>query len=295
MKESVRLNKFISDSGFCSRREADQYIEDKQVKVNGKMADVGTIISPNDKVVVNGKPIVIKTEKVYIAFNKPTGITCTTDLKDPTNIIDYIGYKERIFPIGRLDKDSEGLIFLTNDGDIVNRILRAGNNHEKEYIVTVDRKITESFIKKMSQGVQIHDQITLPCKVEHVKSNKFKITLVQGLNRQIRRMCKALGYEVVELKRVRIMNVDIKGIETGVWRYISEDELEKLLKLIEKSSKTKEASRIPKAKKAKSTSKTKSKKKKQKHGPKLVGRAYTGKTGKSSPIRSLNKKNKKKK
>ncbi len=206
-----RLNKYISDSGFCSRREADALIEDNQVTVNGVSATIGTKVEAGDVVKVGSKTIKASSKKVYIAFNKPVGITCTTDKKDSTNIIDYIGHRERIFPIGRLDKDSEGLIFLTNDGDIVNTILRAGNNHEKEYIVKVDKAFDDRFLSKMAQGVPIHDTVTLPCKITRLKKNSFRIILVQGLNRQIRLMCQHFGYTVVSLKRVRIMNVALKA------------------------------------------------------------------------------------
>lgn len=251
MGDQKRLNKFIGDSGYCSRREADKLILEGKVLVNNKVCGIGTQVNLNDKVMIDGKRIVMNANKVYIAFNKPVGITCTTDLKDPHNIIDYIGHKERIFPIGRLDKDSEGLIFLTNDGDIVNAILRAGNNHEKEYIVTVDCQITDAFIKKMSQGVPVHDTVTLPCKVEKLKPNTFRIVLVQGLNRQIRLMCKFFGFNVVTLKRVRIMNVSVKGIETGSYRDLSSSELEKIFELTKNSSNTKEASKVKVSKKKK--------------------------------------------
>jgi len=244
MSETKRLNKYISDSGYCSRREADDYIEDGQVLVNDGPSLTGTQVSEGDKVVVNGFEIVSYIEKVYLAFNKPPGITCTTDKKDPTNIVDYVGYRDRIFPIGRIDKDSEGLIFLTNDGDIVNQILRAGNNHEKEYVVSVDHVIDERFLRKMSEGVKIHHTTTLPCKVTRLKSNTFKIILTQGLNKQIRLMCETLGYNVINLKRTRIMDIDVKGIQTGMYRHLSKAELESILEAVAFSSKTEEASKL---------------------------------------------------
>lgn len=241
---SKRLNKFISDTGFCSRREADEHIEAGHVTVNGTVAKKGSRLNPGDKVHVNGREIVEYIEKIYIAFNKPSGVTCTTDTKDPTNIIDYIGFRERIFPIGRIDKNSEGLIFLTNDGDIVNQILRAGNNHEKEYMVVVNRPITEQFLRKMAAGVKIHHTTTLPCKVTRVRGNSFKIILTQGLNQQIRLMCDALGYQVVSLTRTRIMDVDVKGIETGTWRHLTKAEVADIMQAIKDSSKTEEASKL---------------------------------------------------
>lgn len=244
MNGEERLNKYISESGFCSRREADDYIEQGAVMVNKIKGTVGTIVKSTDKVYVNKQLIDIKIKKVYIAFNKPMGITCTTDRNDPTNMIDYIGYPLRIFPIGRIDKDSEGLILLTNDGDIVNRILRAGNAHEKEYIVQVDHKINEVFIEKMGKGVKIHNTITLPCKVDWINQNSFRIVLTQGLNRQIRLMCETLGYEVVALKRSRIMNIGLKGIEVGTYRELTVKEVEGILKATEHSSKTEEASSL---------------------------------------------------
>ncbi len=244
----MRINKYISDTGFCSRREADKLILDGFVTVNGKKAETGTKIGKNDSVKVKNKLILGVRRKVYIAFNKPKGITSTTDTKDRRNIIDYIGFKERIFPIGRLDKMSEGLIFLTNDGDIVNKILRAGNNHDKEYIVTVNKPITDEFIYKMGHGVRILKTKSLPCKVERINNIKFKIVLNQGLNRQIRRMCKKLGYDVVKLVRTRIMNIHLEGIKPGQWRYITDSEMKKINTLLAGSVKTEEASRISRGK-----------------------------------------------
>ena len=235
---TLRLNKYISESGICSRREADKFIENGLVFVNGAIATVGTKVSPSDIVVVNNITIKPKSTKVYIALNKPVGITCTTETQVKGNIISYMNYPERIFPIGRLDKPSEGLIFLTNDGDIVNKILRAGNNHEKEYIVSVDKPITKNFITSMSNGVPILDTITQKCKVIKIGKCTFKIILTQGLNRQIRRMCEYLGYSVTSLKRVRIMNVSIDNLPIGKWRYLTDDEIKVILSLTESSKKT---------------------------------------------------------
>lgn len=233
----IRLNKYISESGICSRREADKFIEAGKVYVNGLLAEVGTKVTSKDTVVVNGTTIKPKHKKVYIALNKPVGITCTTETHIPGNIITYINYPERIFPIGRLDKPSEGLIFLTNDGDIVNKILRAGNNHEKEYIVSVDKPITKEFIATMENGVPILNTITQKCKVKKIGKCTFNIILTQGLNRQIRRMCEYLGYTVTSLKRIRIMNVSLGSLPVGKWRYLKENELSTILALTEDSKK----------------------------------------------------------
>jgi len=238
----TRLNKFISDTGICSRREADKLIEQGRVKINGVVASLGTKVSPGDRVEVNGKPLRTKEASIYLAFNKPVGITCTTDLKERDNIIDYINHPKRIFPIGRLDKPSEGLIFLTNDGDIVNKILRAGNNHEKEYVVTVDKPIDAEFVKRMSNGIPVLGTITKKCFVKQDASNRFTIVLTQGLNRQIRRMCEHLGYNVTKLKRVRIMNITLGNLRPGEWRYLTEDEISMINRLVAGSSKTEEAS-----------------------------------------------------
>jgi 23S rRNA pseudouridine2604 synthase len=232
------LNKYISETGFCSRREADKYIEQCRVTINGKDAHKGNRVGENDIVLVDGEPIKKKKAAVYLLLNKPKGVTCTTDLKDKTNIIDFVNYKSRIFPIGRLDKRSEGLIFLTNDGDIVNKILRAGNNHEKEYIVTVDKPVTIDFINKMRNGVRILGTVTQKCFVKQEGPNRFKIILTQGLNRQIRRMCEALGYNVEALKRIRIMNITIAGLPTGKWRYFTSAEIDIVTKMVANSSKT---------------------------------------------------------
>ncbi len=234
----VSLNKFISDSGFCSRREADKYIDECRVTINGQDADKGNRVRPGDIVKVDGEPLKKKTAAIYIMLYKPKGVTCTTDTKDKTNIIDYLNFKTRIFPIGRLDKLSEGLIFLTNDGDIVNKILRAGNGHEKEYMVTTDKKFDHEFINAMRKGVRIINTTTKPCFVKQEGDMRFRIILTQGLNRQIRRMCEALGYRVTSLKRVRIMNFTLKGIEPGRWRYFSPVEINMLSELLKNSSKT---------------------------------------------------------
>ena len=233
----VRINKFLSQAGFCSRREADQYILDGRVTINGIVAVMGTKISLDDIIAVDGEKISKKNiKKLYIIFNKPKGIVCTTDSGvEKDNIIDYINHPQRIFPIGRLDKTSEGLIFLTNDGDIVNKILRAKNKHEKEYYVSVDKPINSDFIKKMSNGIPILNTVTRKCEVKFVKDYEFKITLTQGLNRQIRRMCESLGYRVKKLKRIRIMNIKI-DIPIGQWRYFSNEELSDLKNLLSNST-----------------------------------------------------------
>lgn len=239
----TRLNKFISDTGYCSRREADKLIDQQRITINGKIPEMGTKVAEGDEVLVDGKPLKEKQDRIYIAFNKPVGITCTTERHVEGNIVDYINHKQRIFPIGRLDKPSDGLIFLTSDGDIVNKILRAGNAHEKEYVVRVDKPITDEFLTKMAAGVPILDTITLPCKIEQESRFVFRITLTQGLNRQIRRMCEYLDYEVFKLKRVRIMNIDLGKLASGEWRYLTEAEMDQINSMIGTSSKTEEASR----------------------------------------------------
>ncbi|WP_226390420.1 23S rRNA pseudouridine(2604) synthase RluF [Penaeicola halotolerans] len=237
--QSTRINKYLSEVGYCSRRAADKLIEEGRVTINGKVPEMGTKITAGDEVRVNGTLISPPKEKfVYIAFNKPVGIVCTTDTKaEKHNIIDYINHEKRIFPIGRLDKPSEGLILLTSDGDIVNKILRAKNNHEKEYIVSVNKPITTDFVEKMSSGIPILDTVTQPCYVEKISAFKFKIILTQGLNRQIRRMCQYLDYEVTKLKRVRIMNIHL-DIPVGQWRDLSESEIQEINTLVAHSSKT---------------------------------------------------------
>ena len=232
------LNKYISETGFCSRREAGKFIEQARVSINGNIAIKGNRVQEADVVEIDGEPVKTKDKIVYLVFNKPVGVTCTTDLKDKDNIISFINYKSRIFPVGRLDKPSEGLIFLTNDGDIVNKILRAGNNHEKEYVVTVDKPINGDFIHKMSNGIRILDTVTKKCSVKQEGKNRFRIILVQGLNRQIRRMCQVCGYQVQTLKRVRIMNITITNLPVGKWRYFSVDEIKTIEDLLSKSIKT---------------------------------------------------------
>ena len=237
---AIRINKYLSEVGYCSRRVADRLIAERKVKINGKVPEIGSKVEEGDQVEVKGQRIENskKQRKIYLAFNKPVGIVCTTDRRvERNNIIDYIKFDKRIFPIGRLDKNSEGLIFLTNDGDIVNKILRARNNHEKEYIVTVNRSINREFIQRMSNGVEILDTITKNCFVKQLGQNKFQITLTQGLNRQIRRMCESLGYRVRSLKRVRIMNIKL-DVPTGKYREFTKEELSELKGLLENSSKT---------------------------------------------------------
>lgn len=238
-EQLVRINKYLSEIGFCSRRAADKLIEQNRVRINGQIPEKGTKISASDEVYVDNKLVSRKDEKhVYLAFNKPVGIVCTTDTRvEKNNIIDYINYPKRIFPIGRLDKPSEGLIFLTSDGDIVNKILRARNNHEKEYVVTVDRPVTADFIAKMANGVPILETITKKCKVKQTNKFEFRIVLTQGLNRQIRRMCEYFNYKVTKLKRVRIMNVHL-DIPVGQWRPLTKKELREIDRLTADSKKT---------------------------------------------------------
>ena len=236
-EHKIRINKFLSQAGFCSRREADKFILDERVTINGIIAKMGEKIDPNDDISVDGERISKKpNKKIYIILNKPKGIVCTTDSGvEKNNIIDYVNHPKRIFPIGRLDKTSEGLIFLTNDGDIVNKILRAKNKHEKEYHVTVDKPITHEFIQQMSKGVPILNTVTRPCEIKRVKDYEFKIILTQGLNRQIRRMCEYLGYRVKKLKRIRIMNIKL-DIPLGEWRYFNDQEFSGLKGMLSKSS-----------------------------------------------------------
>ena len=237
---ATRVNKYLSEVGYCSRREADRLIEEGKVTINGKIPELGSMVEEGDQVEVGSKRIEKSTRQknIYLAFNKPVGIVCTTDRrKEFDNIIDFVNYPKRIFPIGRLDKQSEGLIFLTNDGDIVNKILRARNNHEKEYIVSVNRPINRDFIQRMSNGVEILDTITRNCFVKRLGPKKFQIILTQGLNRQIRRMCESLGYRVRSLKRIRIMNIKL-DVPTGKYREFTKEELLELNGLLENSSKT---------------------------------------------------------
>ena len=240
--DGKRLNKFISDSGFCSRREADKLINEGRVLLNGNKPELGTKVTDTDVVSVDGTPINAvkkdKSDRVYIAYNKPIGITCTTETKVRGNIIDAIDFDKRIFPIGRLDKPSQGLILLTSDGDIVNKILRAENAHDKVYRVTVDKPLNERFAKRMSSGVPILDTITKPCIVKQTGQRSFDITLTQGLNRQIRRMCEYLGYDVVSLVRKRIMHITLQGLKEGQWRHLTTQELAQLNVAVSSSSKT---------------------------------------------------------
>lgn len=233
----MRVNKYISGTGICSRREADKWIQDKRITINGAVAEVGSQVKAGDDIRIDGKQIGEKKESVYICLNKPVGIISTTEEHVKGNVIDFVNHPERIFPIGRLDKDSDGLILLTNDGDIVNKILRAENNHEKEYIVTVDKSITNEFIKGMSNGVPILGTVTHPCKVTRVKDRVFRIVLTQGLNRQIRRMCTVFGYQVRRLQRVRIMNIRLDGLKIGTWRDLTSTEKEELFNNISYRSK----------------------------------------------------------
>ena len=236
-KTPTRINKYLSELGFCSRREADKLIDAGRITINGAVPEMGTKVTTQDEIRVDGKLVIQqKDEPVYLVFNKPVGIVCTTDTRvEKDNIIDYINYPTRIFPVGRLDKASEGLIFLTNDGDVVNKILRARNNHDKEYIVEVDKPVTDSFVKRMADGVPILDTITRKCEVEQLGKNRFRIILTQGLNRQIRRMCEHLGYNVTRLKRVRIMNIHL-DVGVGKYRSFTAKELAELNKLLEDSS-----------------------------------------------------------
>ena len=231
-----RLNKYIADSGYCSRREADRMITEGRVKIDGRIGVLGDRVLPGMEVVCDGKSLSGQGKKVYIALNKPRGIVCTADPREPMNVVDYIGYPIRIFPVGRLDKDSEGLLLLTSDGEIVNRLLRAAGGHEKEYEVEVDKLLTPEFMQKMMTGVPILDTVTLPCKLRRTGSRSFNLILVQGLNRQIRRMCEALGYNVVKLKRVRINTVKLGSLQPGQWKELSAAELSSLMDSIKDSS-----------------------------------------------------------
>ena len=239
--EKIRINKYLSEVGYCSRRAADKLLEEGRITINGKVPEMGTKVSDDDEVLVDGKSIKKNSEEekhVYIAFNKPVGIVCTTDTqREKNNIVDYIKHPKRIFPIGRLDKPSEGLILLTSDGDIVNKILRSRNNHGKEYIVRVDKPITPTFLQKMRNGVPILGTVTKECRVERISNSTFRIFLTQGLNRQIRRMCEYLGFEVKKLKRIRVLNIKL-DLPVGKWRDLTDEELSELNKLVQDSSKT---------------------------------------------------------
>lgn len=235
-ENGVRINKYLGDAGVCSRREADKFIEQGKVTIDGVVAEMGSRVFPGQKVIFNGKELKKQEEQVLIAFYKPVGIVCTTDTREPDNVIDFLNYGKRIYPIGRLDKDSEGLLLLTNDGDIVNKILRAGNHHEKEYLVTVNKPITPEFLKGMAGGVPILDTVTKPCTIEQTGKCSFKIILTQGLNRQIRRMCEYFDYRVLSLKRVRIMHIQLGHLKPGTYRNLSEGELARLQTVLKNSS-----------------------------------------------------------
>ncbi|MEG1742530.1 MAG: 23S rRNA pseudouridine(2604) synthase RluF [Acetivibrio sp.] len=233
---ATRLNKYLSEAGICSRREADRWIEAGKVTIDGKVAEVGTKVLPEQKVMVNGKPVALRQHVVVLAVNKPIGIVCTEEKKEKNNIIKFLNYPERITYIGRLDKDSEGLLLMTNHGDIINKMMRGGNYHEKEYEVTVDKPVSSGFLKRMSEGVSILDTITRPCEIEKMSKYRFWIILTQGLNRQIRRMCEALGYQVKALKRVRVMNIVLGDLKVGTYRNLTEQEMKQLLEQIQNSS-----------------------------------------------------------
>lgn len=233
-----RLNKFIADSGYCSRREADRLIEEGRVKVDGRVGVLGDKILPGMEVIVDGNNLSGQGEKVYIILNKPAGIVCTADPREPMNVVDYLDYPIRIFPVGRLDKDSEGLLLLTSDGEIVNRLLRAAGGHEKEYEVEIDRPVTKEFVEKMMAGVPILDTVTLPCKVRKTGPRSFNIILIQGLNRQIRRMCEALGCNVRKLRRIRIMNIRLGNMQPGQWRELTHEELSTLMAELERKERS---------------------------------------------------------
>lgn len=226
-----RLNKYLSDAGVCSRRQADRYVEEGRITIDGEKAELGQKVLPGQQICVDGKPIRISRKRILLAVNKPRGVVCTTQKKEKDNIVDFIHYPERIYPVGRLDKDSEGLILMTNDGELMNEILKARNGHEKEYLVKVDKPVTKQFLRKMAQGVPILDTVTRPCKVRQIDTYSFRIILTQGLNRQIRRMCEALGYRVRELKRIRIMNINLGDLPEGQYRDVTETEFRELERL----------------------------------------------------------------
>lgn len=234
---TTSLNKYISSTGICSRREADKMIEDGRVTLNGQIAQRGNRVEEGDQVTLDGKPLGSKPREIYIALNKPVGIVSTTDSNEPANIIQFVNHPQRLFHIGRLDKDSQGLILLTNNGDIVNKVLRAGNNHDKEYIVTVDQNVTQRFLINMRKGVHILGKVTKKCTVVNLNSRQFKIILVEGMNRQIRRMCEHLGFEVLKLNRIRIMHLTLQGLQIGDWRELSTHEIQRMKELVSDSSK----------------------------------------------------------
>lgn len=278
----LRLNKYISDSGLCSRRVADRYIEKGLVFINGRRAVIGDKVSPKDVVKVNGQEIEAQTDEDFIllAYNKPVGITCTTELNVKGNIVEHVNHSARLFPIGRLDKDSQGLIFMTNNGDIVNKMLRAGNNHEKEYVVTVDKAITDDFLEGMSSGVPILGIMTKKCKITQESAHVFRIILVQGLNRQIRRMSEHFGYEVTRLERVRIMNIRLKGLPLGDWRDLDEQEIAGIFSLIEGSSSNEKSKKGGRKRNPPSSSQAKSSKRKSSPGkPSTIQTSRSGRPG----------------
>ena len=236
--ENRRINKYLADSGYCSRREADRLVAQGRVRIDGRAAVMGDRVMPGVKITVDGKPMDGDGEKVYIILNKPRGIVCTADPREKYNVVDYLNYPVRVYPVGRLDKDSEGLILLTSDGNIVNRLLRAAGGHEKEYEVTIDKKVTDDFVKRMSAGVTVLDRVTLPCRVRRTGDRSFNIILVQGLNRQIRRMCEYLGCRVVSLKRIRIMNIELGCMQPGDWRHLTPKELSGLLSALEEKERS---------------------------------------------------------
>lgn len=274
----MRINKYISDSGYCSRREADKLIEQGHVTINEKKASVGSLVQAGQEVKVFGERVVCNTQSIFIAYNKPVGVVCTTDPSDRNNIIDAVGHDERVFPIGRLDKDSQGLIILTNDGDIVNKMLRVNNNHDKEYSVTVDKLVTEDFVTRMQVGVPILGVVTRKCEVEKTGTHSFRIVLRQGLNRQIRRMCEYFGYKVVKLERTRVMHIKLGNIKLGQWRNLAAEDIEILRKKTALSVKTEEAS----------TKKTKPKKTVDSKPEKKVNSSYSnrGNTSKFNESKS---------
>ncbi len=274
----MRINKYISDSGYCSRREADKLIEQGHVTINEKKASVGSLVQAGQEVKVFGERVVCNTQSIFIAYNKPVGVVCTTDPSDRNNIIDAVGHDERVFPIGRLDKDSQGLIILTNDGDIVNKMLRVNNNHDKEYSVTVDKLVTEDFVTRMQVGVPILGVVTRKCEVEKTGTHSFRIVLRQGLNRQIRRMCEHFGYKVVKLERTRVMHIKLGNIKLGQWRNLAAEDIEILRKKTALSVKTEEAS----------TKKTKPKKTVDSKSEKKVNSSYSnrGNTSKFNESKS---------
>ena len=238
--QGKRLNKYIADSGYCSRREADRLIDEGRVRLDGRVGSLGDRVLPGMAVTVDGRPLTGISEKVYILLNKPRGIVCTADPREPMNVVDYVDHPQRIFPVGRLDKDSEGLLLMTSDGEIVNRVLRAAGGHEKEYEVTIDRPVTPEFVRRMSSGVPILDTVTLPCKVRRTGEKSFNIVLVQGLNRQIRRMCEALGANVTHLRRIRIMHLKLGRLQPGQWRDLTPEELDGLYSQLDAASAPKE-------------------------------------------------------